>query len=205
MLFFSIWCSSYICGTILDERDKRDYSHCTELDILYHMCCVDNLCWRTISPRGYRLPSASTGTDTANQICLKFTVPKWYNWLKLNQPILAILFRPVGFIAHKTSNYMAFQSFIFERIWWRVFQKRVVRAKFDIYAFIRLKRKQHHSIIRSDTLQELLGFNMSYFRLSRHYSSDYTKWLFVYLYLLTQLIFLVPMWKLQMVKYERFN
>jgi hypothetical protein len=29
-----------------------------------------------------------------------------------------------------------FQSFDFERTWWRFFQKRVVRTKFDIYVFI---------------------------------------------------------------------
>ena len=31
---------------------------------------------------------------------------------------------------------MAFQSFDFECTWWRLFQKRVVRTKFDIYVFI---------------------------------------------------------------------
>ena len=51
-------------------------------------------------------------------------------------PILAILFRPFGFIDPKTLNQMAFQSFGFERTWWKLFQKRVVRTKFDIYVFI---------------------------------------------------------------------
>ena len=32
--------------------------------------------------------------------------------------------------------FLAFQSFDYERIWWRLFQKRVVRIKFDIYVFI---------------------------------------------------------------------
>ena len=32
-------------------------------------------------------------------------------------------------------NYLAFQPFNFERTWWRLFQKRVVRTKFDIYVF----------------------------------------------------------------------
>ena len=35
--------------------------------------------------------------------------------------ILTILFRHFGFIAPKTLNYFAFQSFNFERIWWRLF------------------------------------------------------------------------------------
>ena len=55
--------------------------------------------------------------------------------LKLFSPILTILFRPFGFIAPKTLNYLAFQSFDFERTWWRLIQKRVVRTKFDIYFF----------------------------------------------------------------------
>jgi hypothetical protein len=46
-------------------------------------------------------------------------------------PISAILFRPLGFIASKTLNYLAFQSFNFEHTWWRLFQKRVVHTKLD--------------------------------------------------------------------------
>jgi hypothetical protein len=46
------------------------------------------------------------------------------------------LVRPFGFTAPKTLNYLAFQSFDFGRTWWRLFQKRVVRTKFDIYDFI---------------------------------------------------------------------
>ena len=48
---------------------------------------------------------------------------------------ICLSFRPFGFIAPKTLNYLAFQSFDFERTWWRLFQKRVVRTKFDIYLF----------------------------------------------------------------------
>jgi len=51
------------------------------------------------------------------------------------EDILSILFSPFGFIAPKTLNYLAFPSFDFERTWWRLFQKRVVRTKFDIYVF----------------------------------------------------------------------
>ena len=32
-------------------------------------------------------------------------------------------------------NYLAFQSLDFERTWWKLFQKRVVRTKLDIYVF----------------------------------------------------------------------
>jgi hypothetical protein len=37
-------------------------------------------------------------------------------------------------------NYFAFKSFIFERTWWKVFQKRVMRIKLDIYVFINILR-----------------------------------------------------------------
>jgi hypothetical protein len=32
--------------------------------------------------------------------------------------------------------YLAFQSFDYDRTWWKLFQKRVVRTKLDIYVFI---------------------------------------------------------------------
>ena len=32
-------------------------------------------------------------------------------------------------------NYFAFKYFGFERTWWRLFQKRIVRTNFDIYVF----------------------------------------------------------------------
>jgi hypothetical protein len=54
-------------------------------------------------------------------------------------PILAILFRPFGFIAPETLNYLAFQFLDYERTWCRLFQKRVVRTKFEIYIFITKK------------------------------------------------------------------
>ena len=47
--------------------------------------------------------------------------------------ILCMSFR---FIGPNTLNYLAFQSFELENTWWRLFQKRVVRTKFDIYVFI---------------------------------------------------------------------
>ena len=36
-------------------------------------------------------------------------------------------------------NYLAFHPFDFERTWWKLFQKRIVRTKFDIYVFIPTK------------------------------------------------------------------
>jgi hypothetical protein len=66
--------------------------------------------------------------------------------------MLAILFRHFGFIAPKTLNYLAFQYFDFERTWWRLFQKRVVCTKSDIYVFNR------DAIDLDDTLGHLIMF-----------------------------------------------
>ena len=49
---------------------------------------------------------------------------------------LAILFRPFGFNAPRNFNHLSFQSFDFERIWLRLFQKRVVCTNYDVYVFI---------------------------------------------------------------------
>jgi hypothetical protein len=48
----------------------------------------------------------------------------------------AFLFVHFGFIAPKTFNYLAFQSSDFERTWWSLYQKSVVRTKLYIYHFI---------------------------------------------------------------------
>jgi hypothetical protein len=37
-------------------------------------------------------------------------------------------------------DYLPFKSFDFKRTWWRLYQKRVVRIKLDIYVFIIYKR-----------------------------------------------------------------
>jgi hypothetical protein len=37
---------------------------------------------------------------------------------------------------YQLSNYLTFKHFDIERTWWRLFQKRVVRSKFDIYVLI---------------------------------------------------------------------
>ncbi len=60
---------------------------------------------------------------------------KYYMMDIMYQLILTILFRPFGFIAPKTLNYLAIQSFDCEGNWWRLLQKRVVRTIFDIYVF----------------------------------------------------------------------
>ena len=49
--------------------------------------------------------------------------------------MLTILFRPFSFIAPKTKLF-DFPIFRFWATLWRLFQKRVVRTKFDIYVFL---------------------------------------------------------------------
>ena len=66
----------------------------------------------------------------------------YWNLQFLNNVIInktkVLLLQPKGdfdFIVSKFLNYLGFQSFNFERSWWRVFQKDVERT-FDIYVFI---------------------------------------------------------------------
>ena len=49
---------------------------------------------------------------------------------------VVILFRLFGFIVPKALYCLDFQSIDFKRTWWRLFQKRVVNTKFEIYVFI---------------------------------------------------------------------
>ena len=50
--------------------------------------------------------------------------------------ILAILFMTFVFCIQGYLHCFVFQSFDFERAWWRWFQKRTVRTKLDIYVII---------------------------------------------------------------------
>ena len=54
-----------------------------------------------------------------------------------NIEVLATMFRYYGHIAPKTLNFLAFYFILFfYRTCWKLFQKHVVRTKFDIYVFI---------------------------------------------------------------------
>ena len=66
-------------------------------------------------------------------LIIVYNAPMCIKWLKRNIAGLCTC------IAPKALHYLAFQSFYFERTWWRLFQKCVVRTKFDIYVFISLK------------------------------------------------------------------
>jgi hypothetical protein len=90
---------------------------------------------------------------------LRFPSPiGWSTETSITDWLILTSFRPFGFIALLTLIYMTFQSFDFdevysrsaswtylmevipetrrERTWWRLFQKRVVRTKFNIYFFL---------------------------------------------------------------------
>jgi hypothetical protein len=44
----------------------------------------------------------------------------------------------MAFLAQKTYNHLGLQSFDYDRTWWRLFPKRVVRTKLDSFLFIHL-------------------------------------------------------------------
>jgi len=58
------------------------------------------------------------------------------NFVCVHLPQSLVTIADFGFIASNTLNYLAFQYFDFERTLWRLFQKRVVRTKSDIYGFL---------------------------------------------------------------------
>ena len=60
-----------------------------------------------------------------------------------------MLLRPFGFIAPKPLNYLVFESFDFERTWWELFRKHVVRTKFAIYIFI-MSNEQNFSYYQDE-------------------------------------------------------
>jgi hypothetical protein len=52
-------------------------------------------------------------------------------------------------------NYLAFQSFDFDRTWWKLFQKRVVRTKFDIYVLLSISNPR--DVLRSEGYFDVIG------------------------------------------------
>jgi hypothetical protein len=48
-----------------------------------------------------------------------------------------IAMRTYKYATHKSLNYLAFQSFGFERTSFELYQKRVACTKFDMYVFIK--------------------------------------------------------------------
>ena len=68
--------------------------------------------------------------DFTIQVVLWTAPSKWYFIFDYKKKTLLISL--IGTLL----NYFAFYSFDFERTWWGLFQKRVVRSKFNIYVFI---------------------------------------------------------------------
>jgi hypothetical protein len=61
-----------------------------------------------------------------------------YNLCSIQLKRFTILFRPIWFNCSQDFKLFDFPIFWFERTWWWLFQKRVVRTKFDIYVFINI-------------------------------------------------------------------
>ena len=99
--------------------------------------------------------------------------------------MLSIMFRLFGFNATKTINYLPFQSFDVERTRWRLFQKRVVRTKFDIYDFIfdivsvQLGSEYDMHILHTQYIDECYNCKIlrSKIRASTHQSSVLIGWI----------------------------
>ena len=105
------------------------YSIC-DVTVYIQYTCIIFICMRLKIGKKRTTDQITGPVSQRVKINLIFTNNVRILWL------LAIPFRPFGFIAPKTLNYLAFQSFDFERTRWRLFQKRVVCTKFDICVFI---------------------------------------------------------------------
>jgi hypothetical protein len=130
---------------VTDEGYSRNASCALNLiSMLLLLSLGRYLCWWTISPVGIirSVVSASTLTMFIGYMYywnLQFLNNVIINKTKVLLPDLSRFWLSclVPLVYPKTLNYLAFQYFDFECTWWRFFQKRVVRTKFDIYAFIR--------------------------------------------------------------------
>jgi hypothetical protein len=62
-------------------------------------------------------------------------------------PILVIIFGPSGlYLPPNADKLFGFQSFDYERTWWRLFQQSVVRTKLDSYVYIGLPSSNTNQI-----------------------------------------------------------
>jgi hypothetical protein len=60
------------------------------------------------------------------------------------------LWMPFGFLAPKNfKNILAFKYFVFEPTWWRLFKKRVVHTKFDVFVLMKVETEVIISITAS--------------------------------------------------------
>ena len=76
---------------------------------------------------------------------LKLTIHDFLMWINSNSKLISnyvisrcclFLLGPLFFLRQNTFNLCDFTIFDFQRTWWRLFQKRVMRTKLDIYSFI---------------------------------------------------------------------
>ena len=113
------WCERYLF--VIDISGIVDH-HC--LSFLFTMSMT---LYRGHSGRLYHYP------------CVwKYKNLEIKTWKKCFQswPFWISCLEAFGCIAPKTLNHLAFQSSDFERTWWRLFQKRVLYTKCDIFVFI---------------------------------------------------------------------
>jgi len=76
----------------------------------------------------------------------------WY----IHFPILIMIYegysRNTPLLPPNTWIIWFFQSFLFERTWWKLFQKCIVRTKFDIYVLITITGSLHLLVDYSSTM-----------------------------------------------------
>jgi 4-amino-4-deoxy-L-arabinose transferase-like glycosyltransferase len=84
--------------------------------------------------RTHTLLCAGSGSLCSDFIQRHRRLNKQLSW---PSPISAILLCPLVVLLPNTFVLFWCQTFGFERTWWRLFQKRVMRTKFDIYVFIK--------------------------------------------------------------------
>ena len=116
--------------------------------LLFPMDCIDINFSVIISSDIYDWVNTSAGgvfvphgiirpVDSASALTLLIRYIYYWNLQFLNNIIIykTKVLLPQAYVT-LADYYLAFQSFDFDRTWWRLFQKRVVRTKFDIYVFI---------------------------------------------------------------------
>jgi hypothetical protein len=99
--------------------------------------------WTPIEETHFHLCDTNISLDLFNSKNLRIAyfrqkyIPSYYVKIASEFSSKGILFVcHMQLLLPKLFNYLAFQSFNFERTWWKLFQKDVVRTKFDIYVFI---------------------------------------------------------------------
>jgi len=105
--------------------------------LLCNQCLLPLMLWVRISIR-------TRCTTLCDKVCTWLATGRWFSPgspvsstnKTIRNDITEILLKVALNTIKQTSNYLSYQSFAFERTWWRLSQKRVMRIKVDIYVFI---------------------------------------------------------------------